>query len=115
MKLLEKIKEMVEMFDSNIFNAEVINKETELDGTPSVAPEARGGSRFIVFIGKKVGTKLIIGKDTSLGESIIALAAFKINPTITVLTSKLVLLSEFLQNVCDFDLDNSELGIGVSR
>jgi hypothetical protein len=117
MKLLEKIKEMVEVFDSNIFDTKVVNKETELDGMPLVAPETRGGSHFIVAFGNKAGLKQIVGKDASLGKSITALVDFKVNPTITitVLTHEFVLLDEFSWNVCDFDADISGSGIWVSR
>jgi hypothetical protein len=38
MEFLEKIKEMVEVFDSNIFDPTVIYNEAELDGAPFVAP-----------------------------------------------------------------------------
>ena len=36
------------MFKSHILYTKVIDDETELDGTPFVAPEARRGFRFIV-------------------------------------------------------------------
>ena len=52
MESLEKIKEVVEVFDSNIFYAKVINNEAELDGAPFVVPETRGGFRFIVAFSK---------------------------------------------------------------
>jgi hypothetical protein len=46
MAFFERIKEMVKVFNSDIFDSKVIHKETEFDGTPFVAPEARCGSRF---------------------------------------------------------------------
>jgi hypothetical protein len=75
MELLEKIKEMVEVVDSDIFDPKVVNKETELDGMPFVVPEARGGGRFIGL--QQQSSKQIIGKDASLGEFIAALVDFE--------------------------------------
>ena len=62
-KFLEKVQEMIEVFDSHVFNTKVINYETELDGSPFVAPETRSGSHFIVAFGIKVGAKEIIDQD----------------------------------------------------
>jgi hypothetical protein len=42
MELLENIAKMVEVFEPNILHPNVINNETELDGTPFVVPEAWG-------------------------------------------------------------------------
>ena len=44
----ENVQEVVEVFDSNIFYAKVIYDEAELDRTPFVAPETRGGFNFII-------------------------------------------------------------------
>ena len=60
MEFLEKIKEMVEVFDPNTFNPKVIYDEAELDGAPFVAPEARGGISFIVPLGKEVRLEEIV-------------------------------------------------------
>jgi hypothetical protein len=46
-EFLENVQEVVEVFNSNIFHTKVIYNEAELDGTPFVAPEARGGFSFI--------------------------------------------------------------------
>jgi hypothetical protein len=64
---LENIKEVVEVWDSNIFYPKVINNEAELDGTPFVAPEARGGFSFVITFSKKVGSKEIVGQDAGQG------------------------------------------------
>jgi hypothetical protein len=103
MELLEKIKEVVEVFDCNIFYPKVIYDEAELDGTPFVAPETLGGFSFIVAFGKKVRAEEIIGQDASLGKAIAALANFEVDPTVVVTTSKLVLLNEFRWDIGDLD------------
>ena len=94
-EFLEKIKEMVEVFDSNILDPKVIYDEAELDGVPFVAPEARGGINFIVAFGKEAKSEEIVGQDAGLGKTIAALANFKVDPTVAVTTHKLVLLNEF--------------------
>ena len=89
---LENIKEVVEVFNSNIFYPKVINNETELDGTPFVVPETRGGFRFIVTFSKKVGLEEIVGQNAGLGKAIAVLANFKVDPAIAVRACNLVLL-----------------------
>jgi len=51
-EFLENVQEVVEVFDSNIFYAKVIHDEAELDRTPFVAPETRGGFNFIIAFSK---------------------------------------------------------------
>ena len=55
MELLENIKEMIEIFDSNIFDPKVVNTETELDGSPFVAREIRCGGSFVIAFSHKAG------------------------------------------------------------
>ena len=98
------------MFDSNIFYTKVIHYEAELDGTPFVAPEARGGFSLVVAFSKKAGSKEIVGQNASLGKAIAALANFEVDPTVTVSTRKLALLYEFRWDVCDLDVDTLRVG-----
>ena len=60
-KFLENVQEVVEVFDSNVFYIKVIYDEAELDGTPFVAPETRGGFNFIIAFNKKAGSEEIVG------------------------------------------------------
>ena len=55
------------MFDSNVFYAKVIYDEAELDRTPFVAPETRGGFNFIIAFSEKAGLEEIVGENGSLG------------------------------------------------
>jgi len=55
-EFLENVQEVVEVFDSNVFYTKVIYDEAELDGTPFVAPESRGGFSFILAFSKKAGS-----------------------------------------------------------
>ena len=109
-KFLENIKEVVEVFDSNIFYHKVINNETELNGTPFMAPETRGGFSFIVTFSKKAGSEEIVGQYPGLGKAIAALANFEVDPTVVVPTCKFVLLNDFRWDVRVFDADILRVG-----
>ncbi len=98
------------MFDSHIFHTKVIYNEAELDGTPFVAPEARGGFSFIIAFGKKAGSEEVVGQNAGLGRAIAASANFEVDPTVAVSTRKLVLFNEFCWDVCDFDMDILRIG-----
>jgi len=60
-EFLENIQEVVEVFDADVFYTKVIYDVAELDGTPFVAPETRGGFNFIIAFSKKAGSEEIIG------------------------------------------------------
>ncbi len=115
MELLENIADMVEVFYPNILHPKVINYETELDGTPFVAPEARGGFGLAISLSKKAGFEEIVGKNAGLGKAITALANLKVNPPITIATLKVILLNDFLWNVSNFKADVLGSDIGVLR
>ncbi len=57
----ENVQKVVEVFDSNLFYAKVIHDEAELDRTPFVAPETRGGVNFIIAFSEKAGSEEIVG------------------------------------------------------
>jgi len=110
-EFLENVHEVVEVFDSNTFYTKVIIYiEAELDGTPLVEPEARGGFSFIVAFSKQIGSEEIVGQNAGLGKAIAALANFEVDPTVTVSTRKLALLYEFRWDVCDLDVDILRVG-----
>ena len=98
------------MFDSNISYTKVINYEAELDGTPFVAPEARGGFSVVVAFSKKAGLEEIVGQNASLGKAIAASANFEVDPTVAVPAHKLVFFNKFGRDVCDFDADILRIG-----
>jgi hypothetical protein len=101
------------MLNANIFNNKVIYNEAELEGMPSVAPEARRGSSFIEALSNEVGSKKVIGKDAGSGKSVTALATFKIDPAVSVVTNKVILIDEFFRDVGE--LDAYIFGIGHGR
>jgi hypothetical protein len=104
-KLLENIAEMVEVFKPNILHPNIIKDETDLDGTPYVAPEVWGGFGFVISFSKKAGSEEILCKNAGLGKAITALTNFKVDPTVMIATLKFVVLNEFHQNVCNFNMD----------
>ncbi len=57
MEFLENVQEVVEVFNSDVFHSKVIHDEAELDRMPFVAPEARGGSHFIIAFNEQAGSK----------------------------------------------------------
>jgi hypothetical protein len=112
MVFLEEVQEMVEVFNTHIFNTKVIHNEAELDGSPFVAPETRSGSRFVVTFGLKAGAKEILGQDACLGKTITSLANFKVDPTVTILTGEIVFFNELRWYVRDLDADVFRVGHG---
>ena len=60
-EFLENVQEVGKVFDSDVFYAKVIYDEAELDRTPFVAPETRGGFNFIIAFSEKVGSEEIVG------------------------------------------------------
>ncbi len=69
-----------------------------------------GGFRLIVAFSQKAKSEEIVGQDASLGKAIAALANFKVDPTVTVSTRKLVFLYEFRWDVGDLDADICRVG-----
>jgi hypothetical protein len=105
MELLENIMEMVEVFYPNILHPKVINKKTELDGTPFVVPEAWGEVGLVISLSKKAGLEEIVGKNAGLGKAITALANLEVDLPVTIATLKVVFFNEFCRNVSDFNAD----------
>ncbi len=103
---------MVEVFESNVFDAKIVNDKAELDGTPFVVPKSRCGGSFIVAFSNKAGLKKIVGKDASLGKTVTALANFEVHPTIAVPTQEVVLKDEFVWDIRDFDTNIFRIGHG---
>jgi hypothetical protein len=65
---LEHIAEMVEVFEPKILHPKVINNETELDGTPFVAPEAWGGFGLIISFSKKTDWRRSLARMPAWGR-----------------------------------------------
>ena len=71
------------MVFANISNSKVIYYETESDGAPFVAPEARHGESLVVAGSMEDLGEDIIGKISRLWKPVDALAYLEVHPTIT--------------------------------
>ncbi len=79
-EFLENLQEVIEVFDSDVFDTKVIHDEAELDGSPFVAPETRGGFNFIKAFREKAGSEEIVGENAGLGKTIATAANFEVDP-----------------------------------
>ncbi len=57
MKFLEKVKQIVKMFNANIFYTKVIHNEAELKGAPFMVPETGCGRPLIETFSNKARAK----------------------------------------------------------
>jgi hypothetical protein len=103
--VLEQIKEIVEVFYTNVFDTKVVKEQAKLNRTPFVAPKSWHGGSFIEAFSNKVQSKKIVGKDVGLRKTITALANFEVNPTITITTQEVVFKDEFLWGIGNLDTD----------
>ena len=88
---------------ANVFNAKVINNKNELNRTPFMAPETRGGGSFVIAGLVQTFSEQIVGELAGLGQTITAADNFIIHPTIMNTGQKIILINDFLRNVRQFD------------
>ena len=62
--LIEDAQEVVGMFAPDIFDAEVVDDEDELDGAPHVSPEAWSRGRLVISCRVESFAEEIVGKLT---------------------------------------------------
>ncbi len=86
-------------------NGKVINNVCKLDGAPFVAPETGGGGCLVVVKFGKAVLEEVVSKDACLGETVHAMAHFKVDPGVTGKLVELVLINEFLLDVSKLDAD----------
>ena len=70
-----------------------------------MVPEPGGGGYLIVVEFGKAVSEEFVGKDACLGETVHAMAHFKVDPGVTGKLVELVLVNEFLGDVCKLDAD----------
>ena len=83
------------MVFANISNSKVIYYETESDGAPFVAPEARHGESLVVAGSMEDLGEDIIGKISILRKTIDALAYIKVHPNVARKIMEIVFVNEF--------------------
>jgi hypothetical protein len=103
--LLESLAKMIQVGITNVLDGKVVINECKHDRVPLVAPETRGGGCLVVVEFGKAVTEEVVGKDAYLGETVHATAHFKVDPGVTGKLVELVLIDEFLGDVCKFDAD----------
>jgi hypothetical protein len=103
--LFESLAKMIQVGITNILDGKVVDNECKHDGAPFVAPEPGGGGCLVVVKFCKAGSEEFVGKDACLGETIHATAHFKVDPGVARNLVELVLVNEFLGDVCKLDAD----------
>ncbi len=103
--LLESLAKMIQVGITNVLDGKVVDNECKHDGVPLVVPEPGGvGCLVIVKFGKAVSEE-VVGKDACLGETVHATAHFEVDPGVAGKLVELVLIDEFLGDVCKLDVD----------
>ena len=83
----------------NIFNSKVVHNESEIDGSPIVAPEVRGGECMIVSCSVEVFGEDIVGNISILGKAIDTFPNFEIDPTVLCKITEVIFVDEFFRDV----------------
>jgi hypothetical protein len=103
--LLESLAKMIQVGIANVLNGKVVNDECKHDGVPFVVPETGGSGCLIVVKFGKVVSEEVDSKDACLGETVHAMAHFKVDPRVTGKLVEIVLVNEFLGDVHKLDAD----------
>ncbi len=103
--LFESLAKMIQVGNTNLLDGKVVDNECKHDGAPFVVPEPGGGGCLVVVkVGKAVSEEFI-GKDACLGETVHATVHFEVDPGVAGNLVELVLVNEFLGDVCKLDAD----------
>ena len=89
---------------TNIFNTKIIYYETESDGAPFVAPEARRGERLIVARSIEFLGEDIIGKLPRLRKTVYAFAYLEVYPTTAIKLVEIVCENSFFLDIRKADM-----------
>ena len=89
------------MMFSDIFDAKIINGQTENDRVPFVKPKACGGGGFIVYFVIQALAEEFFGKFTGMGQSIDTFVGVKLYPTIPCIGGEVVFGYQLLGDVLE--------------
>ncbi len=103
--LFESLAEVIQVSIPNLLDGKVVVNECKHDGAPFVAPELGGGGCLVVVEFGKVVLEEFVGKGACLGETVHAAAHLEIDLEVTGKLVELVLIDEFLGDVCKLDAD----------
>ncbi len=98
--LFESLAKMIQVGIANVLDGKVVNNECKHDGASFVAPEPRGGGCLVVVEFSKAVSEEFVGKDACLGETVNATVHLKVDPEVVGKLVELVLVDEFLGDVC---------------
>ncbi len=98
--LFESLAKMIQVDIANVLDGKVVDNESKHDGAPFVAPEPGGGGCLVVVEFCKAVAEEFVCKDACLGGTILAMAHLKVNPGVACKLIELVLIDEFLGDVC---------------
>ncbi len=96
---------MIQVGFAYVFNGKVVDNECKHDGAPFVVPEIGGGGCLVVVNFGKAVLEEVVSKDACLGETVHAMAHFKVDPGVADKIVELVLVNEFLGDVSKLDAD----------
>jgi hypothetical protein len=103
--LFESLARIIQVGITNTLDGKIGGNECKHDGKPFVAPVPGGGGCFVVVIIGKAVSEDFVGKDACLGETVNAMAHFKVNPGVVGNLVELVLIDEFKGDVHKLDAD----------
>ncbi len=103
--LFESLAKMIQVGIANVLDGTVVNNECQHEGASFVAPEPGGGGCLLVVEFGKAVSEEFAGKDACLGETVHATAHFNVDPGVAGKLVELVLVDEFLGDVCKLDAD----------
>ncbi len=99
----ESLAKMIQVSIANVLDGKVVNNECKHEGAPFVAPEPGGGGCLVVVKFGKAVSEEFVGKDAFLGETVHAMAHLEVDPGVMGKHVELVLVDEFLGDVCKLD------------
>ncbi len=103
--LFESLTNMIQVGITDVLDGKVVDNECKHDGAQFVAPEPGGGGCLVVVEFSKAVLEEFVGKDACLGETVHAMAHFKVDPGVAGNLIELVLVNEFLGDVRKLDAD----------
>jgi hypothetical protein len=102
---LEGPAKMIQVETAYVLNKKIVNNECKHDGVPLVMPETGGGGSLVVGKFGKAVLEEVVCKDACLGETVHAMAHFKVDPGVVGKLIKPVFVNEFLGDVSKLDAD----------
>ena len=102
---LEDVDEVVGVLLADIFDAEVVDNQHELDRAPGVAPEPGCRRGFMVAGGVEALAQEVVGELAGLRKSVGAADDLEVHPLVADECVEVVLGAELLGDVCIFYAD----------